>query len=91
MKAGVYLRQGNEKEWTTKLVILQIRPVTSSLFPLHACGDYKGGWVSVLWHGLQNMHQKIKHVDDKVDHRGLGAQKKRFPLICANKMLDSFK
>lgn len=38
LKAGVYLRQGNEKEWTTKLVILQIRPVTSSLFPFHGGG-----------------------------------------------------
>lgn len=40
LKAGVYLRQGNEKEWTTKLVILQIRPVTSSLFLFHAGGGY---------------------------------------------------
>jgi len=38
LKAGVYLRQGNEKDWTTKLVILQIRPVTSSLSPLRAGG-----------------------------------------------------
>ena len=35
LKAVVF-EAGNEKEWTTKLVILQIRPVTSSLFPLHA-------------------------------------------------------
>lgn len=40
LKAGVYLRQGNEKEWATKLVILQIRPVTSSLFPIHSGGLY---------------------------------------------------
>lgn len=40
LKAGVYLRQENEKEWTTKLVILQIRPVTSSLFPFHAGSGY---------------------------------------------------
>lgn len=95
LKAGVYLRQGNEKEWTTKLVILQIRPVTSSLFAFR-WRVFKEGGVSVLWHGLQNMQQKIKHVDDKVDHRGLGAQKKGCPmfsfsgflLICANKILD---
>lgn len=40
LKAGVYLRQWNEKEWTTKLVILQIRPITSSLFPFRAGGGY---------------------------------------------------
>lgn len=47
------------------------------------CGRrvYKEGGVSALWHGLQNMQHKIKHVDDKVDHRGLGVQKKGFPRL----------
>lgn len=58
LKAGVYLRQGNEKKWTTKLVILQIRPVTSSLFPFHAGGGYiKWGLNSMAWpaeHAAEN-------------------------------------
>lgn len=50
LKAGVYLRQGSEKKWTTKLVILQIRPVTSSLFPFHAGGGYiKWGLNAMAW------------------------------------------
>lgn len=82
LKAGVYLRQGNEKEWTTKLVILQIRPVTSSLFPLRAgCGYIRKVGSQHYGMALQNMQQKIKHVDDKVDDRGLGAQKKDFPKV----------
>lgn len=40
---------------------------------------YKEGRVSVLWHGLQNEQQKIKHVDHKVDHRGFGVLKRGFP------------
>lgn len=41
---------------------------------------YKEGGLSVLWHGLQNMQQKIQHVDDKVDHRG--AQKEGGSHLC---------
>lgn len=41
------------------------------------------------------MKHKIKHVVHKVDHRGLGVQKKVllqwFPLACANKIMEEFR
>lgn len=55
LKAGVYLRQGNEKEWTTKLVIY-FKCAPSHLHSF--LSTQAEGGVSVLWHGLQNMQQE---------------------------------
>lgn len=76
LKAGVYLRQGNEKEWTTKLAIFQIRPVTSSLFPFHTGGGYIRK-VGSEYYGMacRTCNRKITY-GHKVDHRGLGVQRK---------------
>lgn len=70
------------------------RHIFTLLFPCRRRVCKEGG-VSPLWHGLQNTKHKIKHVVHKVDHRGLGVQKKVllqwFPLACANKIMEEFK
>lgn len=92
LKAGVYLRQGIEKETTTKLVILQIRLVTSSLFPFHADAGGRWGLSAVAWpaeHALENN----KTCGRQGGSEGTWCTEERLsvvllPLICVHKIVD---
>lgn len=84
----IFEAMGNEKEWTTKLVILQITPrhiFTLSSPCMQAVGIYKEGGVSVYC-GMACrtcMQQKIKNTwTTRWIIEGFGAQKKRgFPVF----------
>lgn len=71
LKAGVYLRQGNEKEWTTKLVIY-FKYAPSHLHTFLST-QAEGGVSSTMARPAEHAAGR-KHVDQ----RGLGAQKKGF-------------
>lgn len=65
-KKEAYLKAGVEKELSTKLVILQIRPITSSLCPVPS--GYVRTWPQPAGH----THRGEKRIDTNANHKGLG-------------------